>query len=604
MYAAAVLFIVVKAFEAPDETTRFFTVPAGSSGNPRFAYTRKDAFFCGLAFLISAVYLLALHNKEIPDLDEGWILALSNRVLHGDLPYKDFFMLMAPGAIYLNAWIFQLFGTSIMVERLAAVILGSLGASAVYLLARLGMGFFFSMTASLLYLTWQFPFFFQASYSWYAVVSMILAYLLMGLTVYNREGHFRKLFLVGALCGTSFLFKQNIGALAFIGCVLYYLAERAFLDRETRRGLLFPLFPSPFGKADAALLTKRYTVMLVGFAIPLGVCAYGFLSKGYATEFVQGVFINPMTKTTEFLTPYQPMSKLTDKRVMMYMPHFTMLLTLWSLLVKFRRKSMESRDRFVLLLLIATGTCVLTTYPRADFVHIAFALWPSLVLLAYWTQRGVESIARKWLGLTRVFPFASSFDFRLRNLAVAFLACLPLTIFVIHRTEKNLVLEKDLLEVEAPRGRGIYGGHWQVTELNDLMKFIEEHSASDGPERIFSTDPLVYFLTDQRNPTPYDYVIAGNGPIGFERDIIESLQRHKPRMVVIDRIFTDYYPVSPQWHTVEKHIYENYELVRDAFRYEVLLLPDGVGEAMQEGATGGEIKRVQEIETSEQGRAL
>jgi hypothetical protein len=75
-------------------------------------------------------------------------------------------------------------------------------------------------------------------------------------------------------------------------------------------------------------------------------------------------------------------------------------------------------------------------------------------------------------------------------------------------------------------------------------------------------------------------------------------------MVVIDRIFTDYYPVSPQWHTVEKHIYENYELVRDAFRYEVLLLPDGVGEAMQEGATGGEIKRVQEIETSEQGRAL
>jgi hypothetical protein len=583
LYAAMVLFILVKVMGFPEETDKFFTAPIDARRNSELSYRKQDLLIVALVFLFSVVYLLIIYDKELPNLDEGWILTMSDRILQHDVPYRDFFTLTSPGSIYLNAWIFQVFGTSIVVERAITLILASFGAALIYLLARIRMGFFFSVSASLLFLAWQFPLFFQASYSWYANVCSICAFLVMGLTLQGQKNAYKKLVLVGSLCSACFLFKQNVGAFTLIAIALYFPAEQVLFDRETKRRLLFPLFPTCFGFAEIKTLIKKNAMLLLGFAIPLGICAYAFHSIDALTDFVQGVFLTPLQNTQQYHTPYEPLSRLTDKRVMMYMPHFMMLATFGFLLRRFRRASLEGSDRFPLLMLLATVFAHFSTYPRADFIHIVFSLWPSLILLAYWTQQSVAFISGNWPITVRPLRRLPSFELKLRNLGVVILACTPLMVFFIHRTDKNISIDEDLAEISADRGQGIYGNPNKVENLNQMMAFVETYPECSGSEVIFSTTPLLYFLANRENPTPYDYILAGNGPSGYEEDILDFLKNQRPCMIVIDTVFIDYYPIAEDWNKIARYIFSTYEIGFDSARYKVLLPVGSFDRAIEHG---------------------
>lgn len=54
-----------------------------------------------------------------PPMEEGFMLVFPERVLHGDIPNKDFLHLYGPGSLWWLAAVFKVFGTSLWTERLA-----------------------------------------------------------------------------------------------------------------------------------------------------------------------------------------------------------------------------------------------------------------------------------------------------------------------------------------------------------------------------------------------------------------------------------------------------------------------------------------------------
>jgi hypothetical protein len=56
-------------------------------------------------------------DRELAVYDEGVILTGAMRVLAGDVPHGDFYANYGPGAFYVVAALFKLFGTSAIVER-------------------------------------------------------------------------------------------------------------------------------------------------------------------------------------------------------------------------------------------------------------------------------------------------------------------------------------------------------------------------------------------------------------------------------------------------------------------------------------------------------
>ncbi|HTS01775.1 MAG TPA: glycosyltransferase family 39 protein, partial [Thermoanaerobaculia bacterium] len=68
--------------------------------------------------------------------DEGNTLCAATRVLAGETPYRDFWLLHPPGTTWLLAGAFRVFGATLGVERAVKVVVVALTAALVFLLAR------------------------------------------------------------------------------------------------------------------------------------------------------------------------------------------------------------------------------------------------------------------------------------------------------------------------------------------------------------------------------------------------------------------------------------------------------------------------------------
>src|SRR5216683_3066496 len=89
-----------------------------------------------LVFLLSLGYLCAFVRYSSLEPDEGILLQGGQRILDGQIPYRDFFSFYTPGSFYFTALLFKIFGNSIVVARGALVFFGASFAAVTYVLAR------------------------------------------------------------------------------------------------------------------------------------------------------------------------------------------------------------------------------------------------------------------------------------------------------------------------------------------------------------------------------------------------------------------------------------------------------------------------------------
>jgi len=67
--------------------------------------------------VVGIIAQLAWMDATVGTYDEGLVLVGADRVLRGDLPYRDFWTLYGPGSYYLLAGLFRMFGEFALLER-------------------------------------------------------------------------------------------------------------------------------------------------------------------------------------------------------------------------------------------------------------------------------------------------------------------------------------------------------------------------------------------------------------------------------------------------------------------------------------------------------
>src|SRR5450756_455519 len=85
---------------------------------------------------ISALYISLGITRALNIYDEGLILYGAQRVLWGQVPYRDFWSVYSPGQFYALAALFRVFGSSVLVERIWDTIFRAGVALVCYLLAK------------------------------------------------------------------------------------------------------------------------------------------------------------------------------------------------------------------------------------------------------------------------------------------------------------------------------------------------------------------------------------------------------------------------------------------------------------------------------------
>ncbi|MFY9557389.1 MAG: glycosyltransferase family 39 protein [Blastocatellia bacterium] len=169
-------------------------------------------------------FLFLFNRSNVLSHSIGYNLYASERVLEGNIPYRDFHTLYPLAIFYVNAAVFKWLGVSLYYALAGVLIFKVLTVLVIYLNGRQVMPRGWALAAALSGLLWLRPNGpFKPVPMHYGALFLALAMLL--LLKYENRQKLKLVFLAGASLGLVALFKHNIGAYAIAGTIAVLLFE-------------------------------------------------------------------------------------------------------------------------------------------------------------------------------------------------------------------------------------------------------------------------------------------------------------------------------------------------------------------------------------------
>ena len=189
----------------------------------------------------------------------------AERVLRGELPYRDFWTMYAPGHYYLLALLFHLFGTHVLVETVAASVVCAAAGMVCYRIARdlagsrlagvACVGIFVAATFNTGY--------FKSLGSYPPAIFLVLCALYF-IVVHYKNAKLGSLLAAGVATGAAVAFKHDVGGYTAIaiasGLMGHHFAISAVTDNRAR-SLLSKL--TVYGGGFAGVVLPIYSFFAV-----------------------------------------------------------------------------------------------------------------------------------------------------------------------------------------------------------------------------------------------------------------------------------------------------------------------------------------------------
>jgi hypothetical protein len=313
--------------------------------------------------------------------DEGLCLYGGLQVLHGQIPYRDFFSLYPPGEFYMLAGVFRLFGVSVLCDRvLFALINAATTVLILYVLRRLTGRVWLNRAVALGILLWLNL---EPAYAFpvYPAMTLILGATACMVTRW-QGGRSRLALWAGVLLGLAALFRHDLALFALVALAGASVADGLRTPRGERPGL--------FGDSVRMALGSGAVVMVAVMCLLIYVRAHDLY---YSLIYVP-VVLYPKIRSLPFprplqvlhgflhpLTPDEPGPGDLEFNVV-YLPVVAVLAAL-PLLIAEIRKPRWDRARFtgVLALTLLSALLFVKGVVRVSPIHMIQGVVPAVMLL-------------------------------------------------------------------------------------------------------------------------------------------------------------------------------------------------------------------------------
>ena len=548
-----------QGIELPQGVPERLSTP-GAHGLPA-----KHSFRTGLSLvlvlLLSGLYMgRELKRGWVPG-DEGTLAESADRVLHGELPHRDYHEGYTGGLSYLNAAAFRLFGTNLASMRYMLFLFFLAWVPAVYYVASRFVSPLAASAVTLLAVAWGPPNYAAAMPSWYNL--FFATFGLAALLRYTEAQSDRWLLVAGFCGGISLLFKQ-LGLYFIAGTLLFLLFREQMAPRTVPadrresiwyRGFLLTsvllyealLFGLLRKLANAATylyywvpnLAVGATIVWEEFQVaPNCSRRFSFFLRELAL-FGIGV----AAPIAVFLVPYCLTGSLSPFIVVLGVG----LLVRWSAL---NRLNCTQRQRLFVTLSV-TAACGLLQFP---FRNIYFCYIAPLVLLC---ATAVVSLMEKppRLAVSGMMSFCFLY------------AVLELTPGFVYHLAYEYAPDTQTVRLSLPRAGGLRVTAESASEYEELDSLIRQHARG---EYIFAKpdSPQVYFLSGFRDPTGifYDFYEDASGRT---QRALAAIELHNVNLVVLNH-HRGVDPIAEDLKTALEHEFPNRA---DAGGYEVRWKP-------------------------------
>lgn len=465
----------------------------------------------------------------------GYSIAPAERVMQGEVPYRDFLFNYTPGILWVNALLMKLFGATLMTTRIGLLAFKLITLIVLLYLARRLTNRWIATVVVALTLAWPGH---QQIFNVYPdqyLVLFALAALLCMLN-YDRTSRARWLLLCGLAIGAVFLFKYNVGVLLLAsGSTAVVLRELTTPRRAS--GVLKPLaiLLVGFAALAAALVgylayehafvpmvshflhhaaeyseTRSVTLPPPSLVLPsalasLAASIAGLIIARSAPRVLKAYVIGVLVIGAIILLAPQGSTGLTDSAIaaVAYFPPLIFAVALALGVGHFRRVGRDPaewwRDNGAVMI---TGLFAIAVYlevfPRADFYHLVRVLPPVFLFFIAFLTRSLPALQLRLGGTSQ-----TRVSVLILAAPVVFLLLAGIRDAWAPQFDSSLHLG-DNRELTIERGRGIFVEEKQAELTEGLVRLVQDNSSPD--EYIFSfaqRGSALYFLAARKNPTRF-----------------------------------------------------------------------------------------------------
>ena len=537
-----------------------------------FAITVAAGLFCYGLFVDRSAWLSVI----------GYSVAPAERVMNGEIPYRDFLYNYTPGMLWLNAGLMKAFGVSLLTVNYGLLAFKLFSLVALFVVSKRLTSRWVALVPVALTLSWLgHKYIFGAVPTQYSLVFVLLALLFM----LNYDGSNRRLWLFssGLAVGVVCLFKYNVGILLLgTGAALVVLRELVVLCDVPITGRLL---------ASA----KRAAIYLAGFAVVMAALVAYMAANGALGAMVDH-FLHHAAAYSEARAVPLPSIKLIGPAVVALVvaaagaailfrvaPHMleaylVAVLLIGSLVILipgrlhilktsgtalvaylpvflfigvaafvswvFKRKAKTGDERrrrwtdfspIVIVMLFALGA-FLEMYPRADYYHLVRILPPIFLLLLLVIVRATGKLGGLFEGRLRA-PRRAAILCGL--IPLVFLALVGVKDTWKPQFDSSLrMLDREPLSIA--RAEGIKVSARQKEFVEEMTRAIEENSAPG--DHIFSFAQRgtgFYFLAARRNPTRFVWWRTVGIKSDARQSVLEMIADRKPKLILVQDSLTD-----------------------------------------------------------------
>lgn len=475
---------------------------------------RRSAWLCRLLLGLlagGALLCIVAGVRRFSDaFDEGYALYGAARILDGEVPYRDFWLVYAPAQFYVLAGIFKLFGPSILAGRIYDVIIRFAIVALLYrITARLATPAV-ALVPALIATVWL-GYIDYYAYALYPALALTFAGVLCLLHSFESPGRLH-LVLGGLAMGGATLFRHDFG---------FYAVASATLVLAT----LGWQRPSADLRARWRSLWRALGPFVVGVAIPVVPVLLAFLAVVPASELWFDLVAFPAVVINKYrMLPFPPLPApgmpRADLRtsVLFYVPVLVFACALIRSLAK------RGEPGPALLALLGFGF-FRQAFNRADEVHMLSATLVAGVLTP-----------------VLLFALARSGRSRVAGVAAVVIAVAAGDAYLLGPAQGLATIagqdSPSYRHYTLERGRGIQS----LPDQEMAIRYIQARTSktdsifvgSSRHDQLIVNDILFYFLADRRCATRYHDLCPGVATtLPVQQEIVSDLESRRVEFVVI-----------------------------------------------------------------------
>jgi len=464
----------------------------------------SDFIFPAILLLIAIAIAYPRWRAGIDWRDEGLLAYGAERVVHGEIPHRDFVSLQPPLSYYTAAVAFKLGGTSLATLRVFGSAIFLLLPILIYALGRNFLGPILSFAAAAPACILGLPYvYFVPLAAWQGITICFAAVLL---------------FIVALRLQRAWL-AMPAGALTSLALLLRH--DQAIYTMAALLVLLVALCLASDASFSKPSLRRFFYFCLGSIAIILTPAVLIWWKIGALPEMFRQLVVFPFAtyrKTSALPFPRITAGKTISERAIVLLYYLPPLMQATAALYLgqsiFRRRFRE-REAMLSFLLVWSALFYLQVMVRSDQTHLLMTLPPFFLLSAFsWSilQRAINKYGGLGTLLSVLLSIGVvSFLWVLRSMA------LP---DVTHGMDRLSLARGGILIA-------------QPSAVTQFVRQIQDLVPPSKSILALPYQPMFYFLCDRHNPTRWNYLWPGDQTANDHERFIEEAERDPPGIVLL-----------------------------------------------------------------------